>query len=114
MYEIWLAANILLELALMNWPLVLAYALVLALLLILALRARPLPWRRRLPVALVAGALVGILSMLSVPGLIGAQLSDLAYWVDWANLFAVSAGFGAAAAALAWPLAAWQGRNRLE
>ena len=111
MYEIWLATNILWELAWMYWPLVAAYGVVLGVLLIVALRARPLPWRRRLPVAAGVGGLVCVLSMLSVPGLIGAQLSDLAYWVDWANLFAVSAGFGAAAALLAWPLAAWQGRG---
>ena len=111
MYEIWLAANILWELALTYWPLLAIYGAVLAVLLLVAVRARPLPWRRRLPVALIVGVLVCVVCMLSVPGLIGAQLSDLAYWVDWANLFAVSAGFGAAAALLAWPLAAWQGRG---
>lgn len=111
MYEIWLATNILWELALTYWPIVASYGVVLAGLLILALRARPLPWRRRLPVAVIVGVLVCVASLLSVPGLIGAQLSDLAYWVDWANLFAISAGFGAAAALLAWPLAAWQGRG---
>lgn len=105
MYEIWLAANILWELALFNWPLLLGYAFVLGILLLLALRARPLSWRAGLIPALVLGAVITLISMLWVPSLIGAQLSDLAYWVDWANLFAVSAGFGAAAAALGWPAA---------
>ena len=105
MYEIWLAANILWELALFRLPLVLSYLLTLGIVLILALRLKPPGWRAALIPALLLGAAVTLASMLLVPWLSGARLSDLAYWVDWANLFAIAAGFGAAAAALGWPLA---------
>lgn len=107
MYEIWLATNILWELALMNLPWVLGYLTVLAVLLALALtRLRPLPWRSSLLVAAAVGAIVLVLSIFTVPGLIDSSVAELKYWVDWANLLGVAAGFGGAASILAWPLVA--------
>jgi hypothetical protein len=41
-----------------------------------------------------------------IPGWSRASISDMGYWVDWANLLAIAVGFGAAATAVAWPLLA--------
>ena len=47
-----------------------------------------------------------------LPGLTGAAWSDLAYFVDWFLLLALSAALGAAVLVLAWPLDAWMRRPR--
>ncbi len=111
MYEIWLAGNIVWEIALTQLPWVTAYGVLLAAVWLLAWRARPLPWRRSLLLAAICAALVWLIAMLAVPPLTGASYSDLAYWVDWANLFAIAAGFGGAAMGLLWPLIARLGRR---
>ncbi|GAA4004802.1 hypothetical protein GCM10022279_31140 [Comamonas faecalis] len=105
MYEIWLGLNIFYEIALTIWPALLA--------LVLAWLALLLAARRRLSVralrgALVPGALVALALFFTLPALTQSALSNMGYWVDWANLLAMALGFGAAAALLAWPaLALW-------
>lgn len=90
MYEIWLALNIVWEIALTVWP-----ALLLGMLAWLALMV-----------------LAGIASVLWLPAATRSSLGELAYWVDWANLLAIAAGFGAIALAFVWPLAASMRRPR--
>ena len=111
MYEIWLALNIVFELALANKGLVIGY---LVLLLVLLLAARAGAWRRGLPLAIAVGVLVGVAALALLPSLTASSFGNVAYWIDWANLAAISLGFGGAAALLAWPLAAMlrKGANR--
>lgn len=106
MYEIWLVSNILWEIALDVWPVV---ATVGVLWLLAMGRAWHLPaagWRRAGPLALALGAVAAVAAFVAVPGLTKSSLSELAYWVDWANLIAIALGSGAAVALLAWPLLA--------
>jgi len=112
MYEIWLALNIVFELALANAGLVLAYLCLLAVLFALALFARGAGWRRGLPIAIAIGLVVAIAVFLLLPGWSGASFGEMRYWLDWANLAAMAAGFGGAAALLVWPLVARARRTR--
>ena len=103
MYEIWLVMNIVYEIALGLWPL-LALALVVWLGLLWAARHRlgRGAWR---PAALV-GALAAVGLFFGMPGLTRSSLSNMGYWVDWANLLAVAMGLGVLVGAFAWPLLA--------
>ena len=103
MYEIWLALNIVYEIALSIWPVLLALLLVWLALLAAArgrLNARAL---RR---ALLPGALVAALLVLSIPSLTQSSLANMGYWVDWANVLAIALGLGALVALFVWPLMA--------
>lgn len=104
MYEIWLATNIVYEVALLHWPWLAAYLAIWLILWILVWRQHP--YGRRFPLGRLCLVWLGgtIAALLAVPYLSGAELSDLAYWVDWANLFAIAAGCGGALALLVWPL----------
>ena len=103
MYEIWLAMNIVYEIALDLWPALLPLLLVwLAVLLINRQRLGQVAWTTLL--ALVA--LVGVVTVLALPSLTKSSLADMGYWVDWAFLLAMAVGFGVAAAALLWPVLA--------
>lgn len=105
MYEIWLVINILWEIALSLWPVLLVVALIWAFLVLRAL-TRGGAWRRSLGLALAIGVVVALALMPVVPGAVGSSFANMGYWVDWANLLAICGGFGAAAFALAWPLLA--------
>ena len=50
------------------------------------------------------GLAAAIVAFFVTPGWIDSSLTELKYWVDWANLLGIAAGWGAAALALAWPL----------
>lgn len=107
MYEIWLAMNIVYEMALGLLPALLALALVWAVVMVI--------YRRKLALvsatALVAVAvLVTLAAVLALPSLSKSTLGDMGYWVDWANLLAMAAGFGVAAALLLWPVLAMRKR----
>lgn len=110
MYEIWLTLNILFELALANAGLVIAWLAALIVLTLLALRSGA--WRRGLPAAILIGAVVAAVAFVMLPGRSGASFGELRYWLDWASLVGFAAGFGGAAALLAWPLAALFRRQR--
>ena len=111
MYEIWLMMNILWELALGIWPLLLGAALLWVVLMGAALARPGARWGAGLPLALLVGAVVAAVAFVLLPGWTRASLSDMGYWVDWANLLGIAAGFGAMAAAFAWPLLAMRGRG---
>jgi len=111
MYEIWLVMNIVWEIALGIWPLLLAASLLWAVLMIAALRRPGARWGRGMWHALAAGGAVAALAFFLVPGWNKSSLSEMGYWVDWANLLALAAAFGAVAVAFAWPLAAMRYRD---
>lgn len=106
MYEVWLAMNIVWEIALGLWPVLLGAALLWAAVMATAWIRPGTRWRAGLPMALGIGVAVTAAAVVLLPGWTRSSLSELTYWVDWANLLAVSAGFGTAAVALAWPLLA--------
>lgn len=105
MYEIWLALNIVYEIALGVWPALLVLLLVWIALLVAA-RGRLSARALRPALALALGALVAAALVLAVPSLTQSSLANMGYWVDWANLLAIALGLGALAAVFAWPLAA--------
>lgn len=111
MYEIWLALNILFELMLMYLPVVIGVAIVWLVLMAMAFKRGNPAWAKSLKPAIVVGVIVTALGVLTIPGLTRSGLSEMGYWVDWANLFAVAAGFGTVAALLALPLAATMRRT---
>jgi hypothetical protein len=106
MYEIWLALNIVWEIALGIWPFLVGALLLWIALMTAALRRPASRWRPGLPVALVAGFVMMIVVVLALPSLTRSSLSEMGYWVDWANLLAIAGGFGAVVAAFVWPVAA--------
>jgi len=112
-YEIWLGLNIVWEIALGLWPVLLAVAAIWVALMAMAWRRPAARWRAAWPGALAAGAVVAVAAFFAVPTLTKSSLGALAYWVDWASLLAIAAGFGVAALAFAWPLLSMRGARRL-
>lgn len=112
MYEIWLALNIVFEIARpLAVPLLVA-AVVLAVLWVRALRAGPAAWRHSAGWMLAVVAAVAVTVFLLVPSLTRSSLSELAYAVDWLVLGAIAAGAGAVAGLFAWPLLALRSEAR--
>ena len=109
MYEIWLAMNIVYEIALGVWPLL---ALLLAVWVALLVAARGRLGARQVRQALLLGALVAVALFFSVPALTQSSLSNMGYWVDWANLLAIALGLGALAAVFSVPLFGLAARRR--
>jgi hypothetical protein len=104
MYEIWLVLNILWELALGVWPLLVAGLVAWGVLMAVAARRHRLPWGRALGGALLIGAVAAVVAFTVVPGLTRSSLGELRYWVDWANLLGIALAVGGIVAAYAWPL----------
>ena len=109
MYEIWLAMNIIYEIALGIWPLL---ALLLAVWVALLVAARGRLGARQVRQALLLGALVAVALFFSVPALTQSSLANMGYWVDWANLLAIALGLGALAAVFSVPLFGLAARRR--
>ena len=61
---------------------------------------------------LLLGALVAVALFFSVPALTQSSLSNMGYWVDWANLLAIALGLGALAAVFSVPLFGLAARRR--
>jgi hypothetical protein len=113
MYEIWLALNIVWEIALGIWPLLLVAAVLWLALMGTAWRQDGRHWRAGLWPAVAIGLVLAILAVLLIPGWTRSTLSDMGYWLDWAVLLGLAAGVAAVAVAFAWPLLAWRhGRAR--
>jgi hypothetical protein len=113
MYEIWLMLNIVWEIAMSLWPLLLVAAAVWLALLGTTWRTAGGHWRAGLLPALGVGAVTAIVAALLVPGLTRSTLSDMGYWVDWAALLGLAAAAGGVAASFVWPMLAWRhGRAR--
>ena len=109
MYEIWLAMNIVYEIALGIWPLL---ALLLAVWVALLVAARGRLGARQVRQTLLLGALVAVALFFSVPTLTQSSLSNMGYWVDWANLLAIALGLGALAAVFSVPILGLAGGRR--
>ena len=109
MYEIWLAMNIVYEIALGIWPL-LALLLVVWLAMLVAARGRL--GARQAGCALLLGGLVTVALFFSVPALTQSSFANMGYWVDWANLLAIALGLGALAAVFSLPLFGLVARRR--
>ena len=109
MYEIWLAMNIIYEIALGIWPLL---ALLLAVWVALFVAARGRLGARQVRQALLLGALVAVALFFSVPALTQSSLANMGYWVDWANLLAIALGLGALAAVFSVPILGLAGGRR--
>ena len=108
MYEIWLAMNIAFEIGLDLWPALLPLVLVWA--VVMGINRQGLAqvaWTTLLAVAV----LVGVVAVLALPSLSKSSLAEMGYWVDWANLLAMAAGLGVAAAVLLWPVLAMRYRR---
>ena len=99
MYEIWLAINIVYEIALTMWPL-LALALAIWLVLLFVARGRS----GGAGAAVCVGALAAVVLFFTVPSMTNSSFANMGYWVDWANLLAVAGGLGTLVAVLVWPL----------
>lgn len=111
MYEIWLAINVVYELALAHLPVVLFFlALWIALTGFVVLRGRA-NWRGAFPAALLAWVLASAAAFFGVPAATQSALSDMRYWVDWANLVAIAAGLGGIVALFVWPFIAGMARR---
>ena len=103
MYELWLMLNIVWEIALGLWPLLLGGVLLWLVLLASTWRRAQGQWGPGLGLAMLVAVGVGIAALLLIPGWTRSSLSELGYWVDWANLMALAAAAGGLALAFAWP-----------
>ena len=103
MYEIWLAINIVYEIALGLWPALLPLLLVWAAVMLIN---RKQLMKVSLPALLLVVMLVSAVAVLALPSLTKSSLAEMGYWVDWANLLAMAAGLGVTAAVLLWPVLA--------
>ena len=107
MYEIWLALNILYEIALGLWPaLLILLGVWLAVLLVNRKGLTSVSARRLLAIAAGVTVLVGLV----LPSLTLSSFGNFGYWVDWAHWLAMAVGAGVAVAVWLWPLMA--GRYR--
>lgn len=105
MYEIWLAMNIVWEMAVAQASWTVPLALAFAVLVVIAL-VRGADWRRGWRWAWRIGLLATVAAIAFLPALSGAAWSDLSYVVDWAMLVATAVAVGAVVAVFVWPLAA--------
>lgn len=103
MYEIWLAMNIVYEIALSVAPWLAVLLLVWLVLLVLARKRLSLCALRP---ALVLTALVAGVLFFALPALTQSSFANMGYWVDWANLLAVALGLGALVGVFCIPVAA--------
>ena len=104
MYEIWLMLNIVWEIALGAWPLVLALLALIVAAFAAALSRREGDWRDALPAALGIALVTGVLVFATLPTLTRSSLHELKYWVDWLTLAGLAAAAAAVVATLLWPL----------
>ena len=104
MYEIWLMLNIVWEILVGAWPLVLALLVLIIVAFVAALSRRGGDWRGALPIALGIAVLAGALVFATLPTLTRSSLHELKYWVDWLMRAGLAAAAAAVVAALTWPL----------
>ena len=107
MYEIWLALNIVYEIALGLWPaLLILLAVWLAVMVTNRQGLASVSLTRLLAIAVVVAIAVG----LALPSLTLSSFGNFGYWVDWANWLAMAVGAGVVAAVWVWPLMARRSR----
>jgi hypothetical protein len=113
MYEIWLMLNIVWEIALGAWPLLLMAAVLWLALMGTSWRIAGAHWRAALLPALGIGLVMAVVAALMLPGWTQSALANMGYWVDWAILLGLAAAAGGVVAAFAWPVLAWR-RGRVQ
>lgn len=101
MYEIWLAMNIVYEIASDLLPALVSLALVWTVMVVI--NRKKLVRASGAALAAVA-VLVALASALALPSLSKSSLADMGYWVDWVSLLGLAAGVGVATALLLWPV----------
>ncbi len=104
MYEIWLTANVLFELARVHWPWLLGLAVLWILLVAIRRGVHGRERRHRVGLLALIWVIASVLAVLTVPAMTRSALGNVAYLVDWLNLLAIGAGIGAVITAFAWPL----------
>ena len=109
MYEIWLAINIVYEIALGIWPWLLLAAVAWTVLALTAWR-RPLrQWRANCAVSLGLGVAGVLVALFAIPALTQSSIGEMGYWVDWGVLTGMALAAGAAVFLVAWPaLSLWR------
>lgn len=101
MYEVWLILNIVFEVALTVWPMLVVALLVwLTLLWVAGQRLSA----RALRGALVLGGVGVLVAALALPALTRSSLGDMSYWLDWAALAGLALACGVVVVAFAFPL----------
>ncbi|HRQ56612.1 MAG TPA: hypothetical protein PLN31_04285 [Azoarcus taiwanensis] len=105
-YEVWLAVNIVWEYLMANLPVIIILLVAIAFLFGIAVVKGSPAWRKGLRVGILGGIVVALVSIFIIPSVIDSKLSDLNYWVDWANLFAIAGIWGAIGAVMLWPVGA--------
>jgi len=112
MYEIWLALNILWEIALGYMPLLIGTLICWAVLIAVALRSRNAQWGAGTLPAIISGVLFGLIAFVAFPTLTASSLAAQEYWVDWAALSGIALAYGAAFFLISLPLwAMFKGRQ---
>ena len=101
MYEIWLMLNIVFEIALtIKLELAIALLVLIALTLLSAKK-----WQKiMIKPSIYLGLLVGVISFFTIPSLTKSSISEMGYWIDWANLISISIGVGFASMFYIFPL----------
>lgn len=105
-YEVWLAVNIVWEYLMANLPVIIILLVAIAFLFGIAVVKGSPAWRKGLRVGILGGIVVALVSIFIIPSVIDSKLSDLNYWVDWANLLAIAGIWGAIGAVMLWPVGA--------
>jgi hypothetical protein len=101
MYEIWLMLNIVFEIALtIKLELAIALLVLIALTLLSAKK-----WQKiMIKPSIYLGLLVGVISFFTIPSLTNSSISEMGYWVDWANLISIALGSGVASMFYIYPV----------
>lgn len=110
-YEIWLALNIVWEYLLANMATVVILVVTIVFLFGIALVKGAPAWGKGLRIGIIGGLVVAVASIFVIPSVVDSRLSDLYYWVDWANLFAIAGIWGGIGALMLWPVGAMFARR---
>ncbi len=103
MYEIWLMINIIFEIALtIKLELAIAIVVFIALVLISAKK-----WQKRtIKPSIYLGFLTSVICFFIIPLLTKSSITEMGYWVDWANLTSIALGLGVASIFYIYPILA--------
>lgn len=111
MYEIWLAMNILYEVAWNYIPFVLSVAILFAVLLIYALQHQA-AWRQGFKGGVIGVIVIAIVTFLVFPYLTQSSLNNLGYWIDYLFLLQIAGAYGLVfGLGFVWPLTALAARK---
>ena len=103
MYEIWLMINIIFEIAL-----TIKIELTIALLVLIGLTIVSVKkWQKGIiKPSIYLGLLMSVISFFTIPSLTKSSITEMGYWVDWANLTSIAIGLGVASMFYIYPVLA--------